>query len=263
MGILNVTPDSFADGGRYLRPADAVAHGREMAAAGADVVDVGGESSRPGARPVDEREELRRVVGVVEALAGEVRISVDTVKPGVARAAVGAGATLINDISGTLWPVAAELGAGWVSMHMRGTPATMSGLAHYDDVVAEVHHHVVDRARVALEAGVTEVWADPGIGFAKNAAHNLRLLAALPELAASARSVGARVLVGPSRKSFLGRYGAPAGEAVPVDGRLDASLATAVWCMANGAGMVRVHDVAPTVQAATLVGRGSTTPRAA
>ncbi|MGH9102106.1 MAG: dihydropteroate synthase, partial [Acidimicrobiales bacterium] len=136
-------------------------------------------------------------------------------------------------------------------------------LAHYDDVVAEVHHHVVDRAGVALEAGVTEVWVDPGIGFAKTAAHNLRLLAALPELAASAASLGARVLIGTSRKSFLGRFGAPAGVAVPVDERLDASLATAVWCMTNGAGMVRVHEVAPTVQAAALVGRGCATPCAA
>lgn len=259
MGILNVTPDSFSDGGRYLRTADAVAHGREMVAEGADIVDVGGESSRPGASPVGEAEELRRVLPVVEALAPDVRVSVDTVKPAVARAAVAAGATLLNDIGGDLWQVAAECSVGWVAMHMRGTPATMDGLAAYDDVVDEVCRHVCGLARRASAAGVPEVWVDPGIGFAKTAAHNLRLLGALPALVAGAADCGARVLVGTSRKGFLGRFGATAGgDPVPVGDRLEASVATAVWAMASGAGMVRVHDVGPTVEAATLVGPART-----
>jgi dihydropteroate synthase len=254
MGILNVTPDSFSDGGRYRRTPDAVARGREMAAEGADVVDVGGESSRPGAVPVDEAEELRRVLPVVEALASEVRVSVDTVKPAVARAAVAAGATLLNDISGSLWPVAADLGVGWVAMHMRGTPATMDHHVVYGDVVAEVHGRVLDLAARAAAAGVGELWVDPGIGFAKTAEHNLTLLGALPALAEAAAGAGARVLVGTSRKRFLGQFGAVGGSPVPVHDRLEASLATAVWAMAAGAGMVRVHDVAPTVEAAALVG---------
>jgi dihydropteroate synthase len=254
MGVLNVTPDSFFDGGHYLRPVDAVAHGRQMIEEGADVVDVGGESSRPGATPVDEEEERRRVLPVVEALAGEVRISVDTTKPSVARAAVDAGATLLNDISGALWPVAAQLSVAWVSMHMRGTPATMQDEVVYDDVVGEVQRHVLDAAAAARAAGVAEVWVDPGIGFAKTAEHNVSLLAALPQLAAAAARQGAGVVVGTSRKRFLGRYGAIGGEPLPVSERLEASLATVVWCMANGAGMVRVHDVGPTVRAAALVG---------
>jgi dihydropteroate synthase len=253
MGVLNVTPDSFSDGGRYLDPAQAVAHGVAMLAEGADVVDVGGESSRPGATPVDEGEELRRVLPVVEALASRVRVSVDTVKPAVAEAAVAAGASLINDVSGTLGPVAAQLSVGWVSMHMRGTPRDMQRDPRYGDVVAEVHGAVLARARAAAEAGVAEVWVDPGIGFGKTADHNLRLLAHLPELVAAAGQLGFGVLVGVSRKSFLGRYGA-AGGTVPVEDRLEASLAAETWAMARGASMVRVHDVAPAVQAATLAG---------
>ncbi len=254
MGVLNVTPDSFSDGGRYLRADDAVAHGREMVAQGADVVDVGGESSRPGALPVEEAEELRRVVPVVEALAPEVRVSVDTVKPAVAAAAVAAGASLVNDVSGTLWPVAAELSVGWVAMHMQGTPRDMQRHPHYDDVVVEVFGYVLDRARRAAAAGVAEVWVDPGIGFGKTAEHNLSLLGHLAELAAAAGRDGFGLLVGTSRKSFLGRFGATADGTVPVDDRLEASLAIETWAMVQGAGMVRVHDVAPTVQAATLVG---------
>jgi len=160
----------------------------------------------------------------------------------------------VNDVSGELWPIAAELGVGWVSMHRRGTPLTMQTFTDYDDVVTEVHSHVVDAAARAREAGVPEVWVDPGIGFAKTAEQNVALLAALPELAAAAETAGARVLVGTSRKSFLGRYGAPAPDRpLGVDERADASLATAVWAMVAGAGMVRVHEVADTVRAATLV----------
>jgi dihydropteroate synthase len=251
MGVLNVTPDSFSDGGRYLDPRRAVDHGLEMAAAGADVVDVGGESSRPGARPVPEHEELRRVVPVVEALAPMVRVSVDTVKPAVARAAIAAGASLVNDISASLWEVAAEGGAGWVAMHMRGTPRTMQEDPRYDDVVAEVRSLLLERAGQARRAGVAEVWIDPGIGFGKTAAHNLALLAHLDALVGT----GYPVLVGASRKSFLGPLSMAAGAATvpPPAERMEASLAAAVWAMAKGAAMVRVHDVVPTVQAVAVV----------
>ena len=261
MGVLNVTPDSFSDGGRYLDAADAIARGRQMIAEGADIVDVGGESSRPAAQVVEETEELRRVLPVVEALAGEVRVSIDTVKPGVAVAAVAAGATLVNDISGALGPVAAEHGVGWVAMHMQGTPRDMQKDPRYEDVVSEVYGVVLSRAATALAAGVREVWVDPGIGFGKTPEHNLKLLAHLPELAAGASALGVRVLVGTSRKSFLGHFGT-GGDArgAPVDDRLEASLATAVWALTQGAGMVRVHDVAPTVLAAALVGRPDLVP---
>ncbi|HXX91651.1 MAG TPA: dihydropteroate synthase [Acidimicrobiales bacterium] len=251
MGILNVTPDSFADGGRYLDFEAALAHGMAMAAAGADVVDVGGESSRPGALPVPEEEERRRVLPVVEALAPHVRVSVDTVKPGVARAAVAAGATLLNDVSASLWPVAAECGVGWVAMHMQGTPRTMQDAPRYDDVVAEVRDFLVARVEDAAAAGVHEIWVDPGIGFGKTVDHNLSLLRHLPELVA----LGRPVLVGTSRKSFLGKIApGPGGAVLPVEERLAGSIATATWSMLAGAAMVRVHDVAATVQAATLVG---------
>ena len=252
MGVLNVTPDSFSDGGRYLDPDRAIERGLAMVAEGADLVDVGGESSRPGAEPVSEAEERRRVLPVIDGLAPHVRVSVDTVKPGVAEAAVAAGATLVNDISAALWPVAAATGAGWVAMHMRGTPETMQGDPLYDDVVTEVHSFVLERARRATEAGVSEVWVDPGIGFGKTVDHNLTLLRHVGELAAA----GYPVLVGTSRKSFLGRLSASAGgRPAPVEDRLAASLSTATWAMLNGTAMVRVHDVAATVQAATLVGQ--------
>jgi dihydropteroate synthase len=247
MGVLNVTPDSFSDGGRFVDPRQAVAHGLALVGEGADVVDVGGESTRPGAAPVDEVEELRRVVPVVAALAPHVRVSVDTTKASVAAAALDAGATLLNDVSASLFDVAAEAGAGWVAMHRQGDPRTMQVAPHYDDVVAEVVAFVVDRAQRATAAGVAEVWVDPGIGFGKLARHNLLLLRRLDALVAT----GLPVLVGTSRKSFLG---ALADDAPPHD-RLEGSLATAVWAMAAGAAMVRVHDVAATVQAARLVGK--------
>jgi len=250
MGVLNVTPDSFSDGGRYLDPDRAVEHGLALVAQGADVVDVGGESSRPGAEPVPEAEERRRVTPVVAALAPHVRVSVDTVKPAVAEAALGACATLVNDISAALWPVALEGGAGWVAMHMQGTPRTMQARPRYRDVVAEVLAFLVDRARAALDAGVGEVWIDPGIGFGKTPAHNLSLLRGLPAMV----ETGLPVLVGTSRKSFLGSLSAAGRPPLPAHERLAASIATATWAMLAGAAMVRVHDVAATVQAATLVG---------
>ncbi|MCI3950196.1 MAG: dihydropteroate synthase [Acidimicrobiales bacterium] len=245
MGVLNVTPDSFSDGGRYLDPLRAVSHGRALVDEGADVVDVGGESTRPGAAPVDEAEERRRVVPVIEALAPSVRVSIDTRSAAVAEAAVAAGATLVNDVSASLWPVAAAAGVGWVAMHMRGSPATMQADPRYDDVVAEVGAFLRERAGQAREAGVEEVWVDPGIGFGKTLAHNLALLRALDRLVAD----GIPVVVGTSRKGSLGQLTGGA----PVEDRLEASVATAVWAAEQGAAMVRVHDVAPTVRALRLL----------
>jgi dihydropteroate synthase len=245
MGILNVTPDSFSDGGRWFDQDAAVARGLTMAAEGADIVDVGGESTRPGAEPVAEAEERRRVVPVVEALAPHVRVSVDTAKAAVAEAAIDAGATLLNDVSASLAEVAAAGGAGWVAMHMQGQPRTMQADPRYDDVVAEVTEFLAERAGRARAAGVDEVWIDPGIGFGKTADHNLSLLRHLPTLVAT----GWPVAIGTSRKSFLGRLTGGAD----ADDRLEPSLATAVWAADKGAAMVRVHDVAATVQAMKVV----------
>ena len=245
MGVLNVTPDSFSDGGRWLDPDAAVAHGLEMVAEGADVVDVGGESTRPGAESVAEDEERRRVVPVIEALAPHVRVSVDTRKAAVAEAAIEAGATLVNDVSASLWMVAASGGVGWVAMHMQGEPATMQRAPRYDDVVDEVRRFLLERAAEAKAAGVGEVWLDPGIGFGKTFEHNLLLLRHLRSLVKE----GLPVLVGTSRKSFLGRLSAHQASTEPTapDDRLEASLATAAWAVHQGAAMVRVHDVKPTV----------------
>lgn len=251
MGILNVTPDSFSDGGVWFEAERAVQRGHELIAEGADVVDVGGESTRPGAEPVSVDEELHRVLPVISALAGQVRVSVDTTKEAVAEAAVDAGATLINDVSASLWAVAARRGVGWVAMHRQGTAATMQRAPSYVDVVTEVATVLVDKAEEARRAGVHEVWIDPGIGFGKTVGHNLELLGALDRLV----DTGWPVLVGTSRKSFLGVVAPDAtGGTQPVDQRLPASLATATWALDQGVGMVRVHDVAATVQAAVLVG---------
>jgi dihydropteroate synthase len=249
MGVLNVTPDSFSDGGQWFDAEAAIAHGRRMVAAGAAIVDIGGESTRPGALPVPEVEELRRVLPVVEALASEVRVSIDTRKAAVAKAAVLRGASIVNDVSASLWRVAAETGAGWVAMHMPADPAVMQQHAHYRDVVAEVRAYLIERAEQARAKGVGEVWIDPGIGFGKLARHNLLLLRHLDVLVAT----GFPVAIGTSRKSFLGGLaprsdGAPA----PPNDRLEATVATTTWAIVHGADMVRVHDVAPAVQAAYL-----------
>jgi dihydropteroate synthase len=246
MGILNVTPDSFSDGGRYLDPDAAIAHGLAMVADGAAVIDVGGESTRPGAAPVDEAEERRRVLPVLLALAPHVRLSIDTRHASVAEAAIAAGATLVNDVSASLFEVAAAHGVGWIAMHMRGEPSTMQDDPRYDDVVAEVREYLVARAEEARAAGVDEVWIDPGFGFGKTVEHNLALLHRLGELAGT----GFPVVAGTSRKGFLGALTGGA----PVDDRLEASLATAVVAAANGASMVRVHDVAHHVRAMRIVG---------
>jgi dihydropteroate synthase len=271
MGVVNVTPDSFSDGGRWFDHEAAIGHGLRLVAAGAAVIDVGGESTRPFAEPVDPREEQRRVLPVVAALAPHCRVSIDTRSPDTARAAVAAGATMINDVSASLAAVAAEAGVAWVAMHMLGDPKTMQVEPHYDDVVAEVRSFLVQRADEAVAAGVDEVWIDPGFGFGKTKAHNLALLARLDELVAT----GYPVLVGLSRKQFLGRVLAASDaralapplpglepsthDVAPVatDDRLEGSLATAVWAMVHGARMVRAHDVAATVHAATLVAASS------
>jgi dihydropteroate synthase len=267
MGVLKVTPDSFSDGGLFLDPAVAIAHGREMIAEGADVVDVGGESSRPGAAPVAVEVEVARVLPVIEVLASETRISIDTTKPEVARAAVAAGATLINDISASLHEVAAETGAGWVAMHMQGTPGTMQVAPRYRDVVADVVAYLAERVAVGRAAGIDEIWIDPGIGIGKTDEHNLALLRRLDRFV----ELGAPVVVGTSRKGFLGRLlgasdAGSLGAAVapaPVDDRLEGSLATATWALASGAGMVRVHDVRATRHAVAVVAGQLTTSGAA
>jgi dihydropteroate synthase len=253
MGVLNVTPDSFSDGGQWLDPVSAIAHGRQMIAEGASIVDVGGESTRPGAHPVPEEEELRRVLPVIEALAAEVQVSIDTRKARVARAALAAGATILNDVSATLWGVAADTGAAWVAMHMPADPSVMQQHAHYDDVVTEVRDYLVQRAEAGRSAGVGEVWIDPGIGFGKTARHNLVLLRHLRELV----TTGLPVVIGTSRKSFLGSLAPDAdGAPAPPQDRLEGTVATTTWAILQGAAVVRVHDVAPAVQAAYLADLG-------
>ena len=262
MGILNVTPDSFSDGGRFLDHVAALEHGRQLIDEGASIVDVGGESTRPGAAPVGVDEELARVLPVVAGLADDVRVSIDTRHEAVARAAVASGASMVNDVSAGLGGVAAELGVGWVAMHMLGDPRTMQDEPRYDDVVAEVRDFLVGRAERAADLGVSEVWIDPGIGFGKDTAHNLELLARIDELVAT----GWPVVVGVSRKRFLGVLTAASDaghgsvphhdgnvRATPVDDRREGSVAIAAWAYSRGVGMVRAHDVRATVRAARVV----------
>ena len=253
MGIVNVTPDSFSDGARFLEPEAAVARGRRLFDEGAAVVDVGGESTRPGAEPVPVGEELARVVDVVAGLAPHGRVSIDTTKPEVARAAVAAGAGILNDISAALHEVAAELDVTWIAVHRQGTPATMQIAPQYDDVVAEVGGFLAAAAERGLAAGVPEVWIDPGIGFGKTTSHNLELLANLRQLTA----MGVPVVVGASRKRFIGVLHAQSDgsteEEAPTDDRLEGSLAAAAWAFAQGAAVVRAHDVAATMGALKVV----------
>jgi dihydropteroate synthase len=249
MGIVNVTPDSFFDGGKFLDPEAAAAKALELVNQGAEILDVGGESSRPGAQPVSEAEELRRVMPVVEALAGKTKaaISIDTSKPVVARAALRAGASIVNDIAASrtdpeMWRVVADAGAGYVCMHMQGTPRTMQANPTYADVVNEVGDFFVDRLRQLNDSGVgsDQVVLDPGIGFGKTVDHNLQLLAGV----GSFTTVGRPILLGVSRKSLIGKLlGAETAA------RLPGSLACACWAVAAGANILRAHDVAETVQA--------------
>jgi dihydropteroate synthase len=247
MGILNVTPDSFSDGGAHFDRERALEHARQMAADGADVIDVGGESTRPGAAPVDEGEELRRILPVIEALAGEgLVVSSDTRRPAVMRAAIAAGAAMINDVGaltaeGTLDAVR-DTNAAVCLVHMQGEPETMQNAPRYGDVVAEVREFLAARVRACEEAGIARerIVVDPGFGFGKALAHNLQLLRALPEIAA----LGYPVLAGLSRKSSLGTL-----TGRPVQERMPASLAAALAAVSRGASIVRVHDVRETVDA--------------
>lgn len=246
MGILNVTPDSFSDGGQHNGFEAAVAHGRTLFDEGAHWVDVGGESTRPGAAAVGEDQEHDRVVRVIRALAAHGPVSVDTRRASVARAALDAGATLINDVSGgadpAMLPFAAEAGCGIVLMHMRGEPDTMQRLAVYDDVCVEVWAALDQRAAAAEAAGVrrANIVLDPGLGFAKTGAHNIALLRDLPR-----RTPGRTVLIGASRKRFIGDL---TGQPNAAD-RLEGSLAVALHAHHAGAAIIRVHDVAATVRA--------------
>jgi dihydropteroate synthase len=246
MGVVNVTPDSFSDGGLYLQPEAAIAHGEELLAAGADILDVGGESTRPGAEPVAEAEELRRVLPVVEGLAGAT-ISIDTSKAAVAAAALDAGATIVNDVTAlrgdpVMAPLCASREAKVILMHMRGAPRTMQDEPVYDDVVATGKEFLAARVEAAVEAGVARerIWVDPGIGFGKTLGHNLELLRRQHELT----DLGRPVVVGTSRKSFLGRItGRDVAERVP------ATIATCVMALERGARVFRVHDVAEVADA--------------
>jgi dihydropteroate synthase len=247
MGILNVTPDSFSDGGRFVERERALAHARRMRDDGADLIDIGGESSRPGASPVTEGEELDRVLPLVEALAGEgFPLAVDTRKPAVMRAAAAAGAAMINDIGALTAPGAieacAQSGVGVCLMHMQREPQTMQAAPDYDDVVAEVRAFLEARTRACLAAGIARerIAIDPGFGFGKTLAHNLHLLRSMGTFAAT----GFPVVAGLSRKSSLG---AITGRSV--DERMPASVAAALAAVARGAAIVRVHDVRETVDA--------------
>lgn len=251
MGIVNVTPDSFSDGGQFLSTADGIEHARRLIAQGADILDIGGESTRPGATPVSEFDEILRVVPLIEAIraASDIPLSIDTMKPAVARAAVKAGATIWNDVtalrvSPDAPEVAAELGCEVVLMHMLGQPGTMQDAPRYGDVVAEVEAFLLARAFTAMAAGVAKekIWLDPGIGFGKTLEHNLSLLAALPRFVA----LGYPILLGASRKRFIAGLDPSAGEATD---RLGGSLAAHLAGAAAGVAAVRVHDVRETVQA--------------
>jgi len=251
MGVVNVTPDSFSDGGLYLDPDDAIRQALRMVAEGAGIIDVGGESTRPGAEPVDTTEELERIIPVVEALVAEIGlpISVDTSKPGVMEAAIAAGASMINDVMALQEPGAIGAVAGSsvaiCLMHMQGRPRTMQAAPRYADVVQDVHHFLVERLRACEIEGIdrSRLVIDPGFGFGKTLEHNLDLLAALAEFSRD----GLPVLAGLSRKSMIGQLtGRPAGE------RLAGSVVLAAMAVERGASIVRAHDVAATVDAVRI-----------
>lgn len=252
MGVVNVTPDSFSDGGDTFDVDTAIRRGFEFAELGCSIVDVGGESTRPGALVIDEEEELRRVIPVIRALSKIVRVSVDTSKPLVARRAVDAGATIINDISASLAEVAASTGAGWVAMHMQGEPQSMQDDPRYENVVSDVRAFLAERAAWAHSLGIAEVWLDPGIGFGKSFDHNLDLLAKIGEIV----DLGYPVLVGTSRKTFIAKLASIREGSLPSPkDRLEGSLATAAWCYSRGVSVMRVHDVAEVTQLCLLFGQ--------
>jgi dihydropteroate synthase len=251
MGVVNVTPDSFSDGGLFLEPEAAIAHGAELAEEGAEILDVGGESTRPGAAEVGAAEEIARTEPVVSDLAGLGHtVSIDTSKAEVAEAALTAGAEIVNDVtalraSPEIGQICADRGAGLVLMHMLGNPRTMQNEPTYEDVVDEVKAFLAGRIEVALAAGVDEerIWLDPGIGFGKNLDHNLELLRRLGEL----RELGRPLVVGTSRKSFIGKI-----DGSDADGRIGGTIASSVYALAEGADVLRVHDVLESSQAMRL-----------
>jgi dihydropteroate synthase len=257
MGVLNVTPDSFSDGGKYLEPNAAVARALEMIEQGADFIDVGGESTRPksaaygeGAEPVDVEEELRRVLPVIERLAAatDIPISIDTYKAEVARQALNAGACVVNDISGLRFDsgmaeVVGRAGASAVIMHIKGTPKTMQINPQYNDLIGEIKEYFAEGIAIARQAGINQIIIDPGIGFGKRLEHNLQLIGRLEEF----RSLGYPILVGASRKSFIGAL-----LDLPPEERLEGSLAAAVAAVHHGASILRVHDVLSTKRAITI-----------
>lgn len=240
MGVLNITPDSFSNGGRFLDPGRACEHTARMVAEGAEIIDIGGESSRPGSAPVDENEELRRIMPVLERLLRElpVPVSIDTAKPRVAEACLEQGAHMINDITGLRDPAMIEVIATHrtpaVIMHMRGTPQTMQENPVYDDVIREVLLFLKEQADAARRAGIPEIVLDPGIGFGKRVEDNLKILRRLEEF----KSLGNPLMAGTSRKSFIGAI-----TGFPVDQRLEGTLASVAIAVLNGADIVRVHDV--------------------
>jgi dihydropteroate synthase len=247
MGVVNVTPDSFSDGGQYFDQAAAIRHGEELVGDGAAILDVGGESTRPGAEEVGEEEELRRVEPVVAGLAGKATISIDTSKAAVAAAAIGAGAEIVNDVTALrgdpeMASLCAERGVGVVLMHMPGNPRTMQDDPRYEDVVDDVKAFLAERVEFAVAAGIDEerIWVDPGIGFGKTLEHNLELLRRLGEL----RELGRPLVIGTSRKSFIGKV-----DGSEVEDRIGGSIATSVLAAVEGADVLRVHDVAEMAQA--------------
>jgi dihydropteroate synthase len=250
MGVVNVTPDSFFPASRTSWHDDAIARGLAHFRDGADVVDVGGESTRPGATPVAEDEELARVVPVVTALAPHGTVSIDTQKASVARAAVAAGAAIVNDVSARLIATAADLGVGYIAMHRQGESTVMQDNPTYDDVVSEISDFLRAVAEEARGLGITRLWLDPGIGFGKTTEHNVALLAHCDHFVRLAQEYGAGVTLGTSRKRFLGQLGP---RTLEVDERLEGSLATAAWALVEGVSMVRVHDVRETVQLRELL----------
>lgn len=254
MGILNTTPDSFSDGGSWGTVDRAVAHGEQMLADGAHIIDIGGESSRPGAEPVSQAEELERVIPVIERLAGRCVMSIDTAKAEVAEAALEAGASIVNDITASLEAVAGAHRAGWIAMHMQGEPQTMQENPTYEDVVSEVAEAMTGYLTRGMNAGVEAVWVDPGFGFGKTTDHNLELLRNVQLLAEVAPLV-----IGVSRKRFIGDIHAhsvvESTRIVAAEDRIEGSVLAAVWSWANSAHMVRTHDVRVTALAAQMLGK--------
>lgn len=254
MGILNTTPDSFSDGGRWGTVERAVAHAEQMLLDGAHIIDVGGESSRPGAEAISQDEEMRRVLPVIERLAGRCVMSIDTAKPDVADAALHAGAHVVNDITASLEDVAGAHGAGWIAMHMQGKPRTMQTDPTYTNVVEEISLSLAEYTARGKAAGVARMWLDPGIGFGKTENHNLNLLRDLEKLA----NVGPELVLGVSRKRIIGQIHALSdriapGKPVGVEDRLEGSVLAAVWSWRLGAHIVRVHDVRASAAAARLL----------